>query len=602
MGLHGAIVVLVLIVVANIAAASPLHLQKLSTYNSVNQQQGRSSVDIGLEIHKMHVRQGIIASNSEQHGSGENDLDEASEVKRFPGLFDDTDIGETLTGQELETDDRPDKDLDLELQYHSLSLQLQKLSSSEASDSVDLENELITLEKSSGKRFQKKPKLSHTDTVLSPPTVSTTEEDLSGQLQHEGENMDAQLLNDFDITDESSGSGKSASGDGCLDDYPSLETNNNMDFSELRHPGDSLNIPKHSLLGKGSSDVVISGSGYFSALTRADDGSVYEDITLSGVPQPGSKTRKEKAFSTEQTKEQQNAEVMSELGIAEIAKVQEKKTNTDLSVDERLELELEGLSLVVGSITSVDSNQVENDASLELTTATNPDSVEVSLSRGYDIPPLISSVRTVNPNRQDIGCLGNQFTCRSGSQCLRIENVCDLVQDCEDGSDEDPFLCVSSRKCVAEFFKCGSSAQCISQANRCDGIYDCSNGEDEKDCWTCEDCNGKKHHLTVEDLCDSVKDCADGSDEIKQRCQMPCSPGYRKCKDGLQCVKEELFCNGVHSCHDMSDEVDCDRTNSDCQVFDMFACDGLCHPMAALCDSTYDCSSGIDEDGCVNDP
>lgn len=104
--------------------------------------------------------------------------------------------------------------------------------------------------------------------------------------------------------------------------------------------------------------------------------------------------------------------------------------------------------------------------------------------------------------------------------------------------------------------------------------------------------------LTVDDLCDGVKDCADGSDEKSERCEAPCSAGYHKCQDGLQCVKEKLFCNGVHNCRDESDERDCERTPSECDALGMFACDGLCHPMTALCDYTYDCTDGSDENHC----
>ena len=41
------------------------------------------------------------------------------------------------------------------------------------------------------------------------------------------------------------------------------------------------------------------------------------------------------------------------------------------------------------------------------------------------------------------------------------------------------------------------------------------------------------------------------------------------------------------------------RTMSDCDHYGMFACDGLCYPMSAKCDYTYDCKSGMDEEGCI---
>ena len=46
---------------------------------------------------------------------------------------------------------------------------------------------------------------------------------------------------------------------------------------------------------------------------------------------------------------------------------------------------------------------------------------------------------------------------------------------------------------------------------------------------------------------------------IVDRCGKPCKPGYHKCDDGLQCIKEERVCNGIHNCHDKSDEKQCSK-------------------------------------------
>ena len=38
-----------------------------------------------------------------------------------------------------------------------------------------------------------------------------------------------------------------------------------------------------------------------------------------------------------------------------------------------------------------------------------------------------------------VSCLGNQFSCLDGQECLELENVCDGVANCVDQSDEGEF-------------------------------------------------------------------------------------------------------------------------------------------------------------------
>ncbi|XP_038048718.1 uncharacterized protein LOC119722604 [Patiria miniata] len=676
MGLNRVIALLLpVVMVATVASATPLpFLKKRPSLDILKQYGKHSGIDIGQEIHKMHLRQRIGVLDARKYSIDEiSDTDEVSVLKKPPGLFDDTDIKDAFSTQGV-GDRMPSSteldDLDQELQqvdYSLLALELQELTSpagnsdgSATSGLMGFEDELILLT-SSGMPSPKRPEHYPTAGVFTHLNneISLSAEDLESQLQHHAQSLDAELqsLSDSDITNEGDGSEQSGSGEGYLEYHPSLDNNDNMVVSTSQHiedhpsvPNDDhlaevsgsgegnleyhpsldidnkmsvsnsvhiedrLSIPKEFNRERVSSGAMLSGSGDLSGSIVTTDSSVHEELTFTSLPQTDIKDPPKLVLSIDQQDNQQSVRILdSSMSGSHLVQmtdgyggVQGNGKGT-LSMEEGLELELEGLSLVTDSNASVDDSKEENDAGSGCGTGTGTEAFVPALSTMIPAPSdpgthgdygMLTPIPSIRPMTMDNGCLNDQMACRDGVQCVPVENFCDLVKDCEDGSDEDPSICASSRNCGPELFKCGPSAQCVSQVDRCDGIYHCSNGEDEKDCKTCTDLHGEMHVLTPEDFCDGVKDCADGSDERRERCELPCSPGYRKCKDGLQCVKEELFCNGIYSCHDMSDEIDCGRTPSECQDFGMFACDGLCHPMSAMCDSTYDCSSGIDEDGC----
>ena len=67
------------------------------------------------------------------------------------------------------------------------------------------------------------------------------------------------------------------------------------------------------------------------------------------------------------------------------------------------------------------------------------------------------------------------FVCEDKQKCLDYSQVCDLVNDCDDGSDET--YCTNH-------FKCNASGFYIPKTSKCDGVFDCKDLSDEcnKDC------------------------------------------------------------------------------------------------------------------------
>ena len=62
------------------------------------------------------------------------------------------------------------------------------------------------------------------------------------------------------------------------------------------------------------------------------------------------------------------------------------------------------------------------------------------------------------------------FVCDNKMMCIGYSKVCDLVNDCDDKSDEDQ---------CSNHFKCNSSGKLIPKTKKCDGHFDCFDFSDE---------------------------------------------------------------------------------------------------------------------------
>ncbi|KRT86403.1 lipoprotein receptor [Oryctes borbonicus] len=136
-----------------------------------------------------------------------------------------------------------------------------------------------------------------------------------------------------------------------------------------------------------------------------------------------------------------------------------------------------------------------------------------------------------------IVCPFSVFRCTYGA-CIYRYKLCDGKQDCIDGSDEDYPFCSQYRKNISAIFrrkrqncdfKCGSG-DCVSMEQICDGVADCQDGSDETKA-QCDNlrCPPFLFRCTYGaciyryKLCDGKQDCIDGSDE-----DYPFCSEYRK--------------------------------------------------------------------------
>ncbi|RUS75762.1 hypothetical protein EGW08_016467 [Elysia chlorotica] len=194
-------------------------------------------------------------------------------------------------------------------------------------------------------------------------------------------------------------------------------------------------------------------------------------------------------------------------------------------------------------------------------------------------------------------CPAGQFQCKNRN-CTFSFRVCDLTDDCGDGSDEE--ACHKWR-CELWQDKC-SNDKCVPKAWTCDGEDDCGDGTDERSCGnkTCKadefQCDNGKC-IQANWKCDFDNDCGDNSDEKEElNCaEQPCEVGWWRCATNYRCVPNWARCDGENDCRDNSDEEE--KNCPVCHSTGDFRCQNRrCIPKRWMCDFDDDCGDNSDED------
>ncbi|KAI4585199.1 hypothetical protein MJG53_006733 [Ovis ammon polii x Ovis aries] len=199
-----------------------------------------------------------------------------------------------------------------------------------------------------------------------------------------------------------------------------------------------------------------------------------------------------------------------------------------------------------------------------------------------------------------LGCEpGVGHRCASG-ECTPRGSLCNGVEDCEDGSDEEG--CVPP---PAGAGRQGASESWVRTSPKSWGI--------------CADCDPQPHLPTGSTGPETRNgSCDDAAPAPHDDTRGPCCPGQVPC-EVLGCVELEQLCDGREDCLDGSDERPCARASGTmpftvpttalpelpasrglCSPSQLTCGSGECLPSERRCDLQLDCQDSSDENGCVD--
>ncbi|EHA98609.1 Low-density lipoprotein receptor-related protein 2 [Heterocephalus glaber] len=189
-------------------------------------------------------------------------------------------------------------------------------------------------------------------------------------------------------------------------------------------------------------------------------------------------------------------------------------------------------------------------------------------------------------------CPGQKVQCLGTSECLDAWELCDVHQDCKDGSNKAH--CPQSH-CLAGQWQCQNKV-CVMESWKCDGINHCGDDSDEEACAFCPEgtvrCDeGKCIRESL--MCDGEADCADGTDE-PATCGRNCSLETGGCEGLCSDTAWGVRCSCGSGWQLQPDRRSCADID-ECSVA-YGPCDQLCHntPGSYSCDCVqgYELYSG----------
>ncbi|XP_063951241.1 uncharacterized protein LOC129256860 isoform X8 [Lytechinus pictus] len=190
-------------------------------------------------------------------------------------------------------------------------------------------------------------------------------------------------------------------------------------------------------------------------------------------------------------------------------------------------------------------------------------------------------------------CQPDEILCPDGLGCVGFDQICDGVQQCLDGYDEQ--LCTGGNCSITEL-PCLDQTECYPIDKQCDGEFDCTDESDEDSCSSCpESTCFDSGCYPFSGYCDGIPDCLDQSDELF--CSS-CPIGQLDCNDG-GCYDPLGYCDGNQDCDDGSDELFC---STNCEPNELVCIDGSgCYVYPDQeCDGISQCTDGQDEQSCTD--